>query len=117
MIKNKIILIINGTILAVLLLSAQAFWVPCVCPLKIMLFLMSLNRFQTHCTYFIHSWPTGSMTQLSITVLMPVRDFTCFYQTIEEAMGPAAGKQCWFLIFLPCSKITADAGGHLFTFV
>lgn len=82
-----------------------------------MVFLMSLNEFQTHCTYFSHSWPTESMTQLSITVLMPGRGSTCFHQTIEEVMGLPAEKQFYFLIFLPCSKIKADAGGHLFTFV
>lgn len=115
--KNKIILILNDTILAVSLLSSLAFWVPCLCPLKIMVLLLSLNRFQTYCTYFVHSWLTGNMAQLSITVLMPVRDSSCFHQTIEEVMGPAAEKQFSFLIFTPSSKIRADAGGHLFTFV
>ena len=60
-IKNKIILTINGTILAASLLSSQIFWVLCLKSLlKIMVFLMSLDKFQTHCTHFVHSRPRAA---------------------------------------------------------
>lgn len=111
-IKNKIVLILNITILAVSLLSSQAFWVPSLSPLKIMVLLMSLNRFQTHCTYYSHSWPTGSMTQLSITAVTPLGD-----STFSSNHCRSDGSSCWKTILvpniLPCSKIRAGAGSHL----
>lgn len=55
-IKNEVILIINGTILPASLLPFQTFWLLCLKSLlKIMVFHMSLGNFQTHCTYFVHS--------------------------------------------------------------
>lgn len=60
-IKNKIILTINGTILDASLLSSQKFWVLYLkALLKIMVFHMFLGKFQTHCTYFVHSRPKAA---------------------------------------------------------
>lgn len=55
-IKNKVILIINCTLLAASLLSSEIIWVLCLKSLlKIMVVHISLDNFQTHCPYFIHS--------------------------------------------------------------